>query len=63
MIAEEIKKIHAILSELQVSVAQLGKGTRDLPLIKKGQEETNSILRTIINVIDGLKTKKSWFKF
>jgi hypothetical protein len=63
LISGEIRKINVILSDLQASFTIIGRGASELPAIKKGQEETKSILRDITNTIEGLKPKKGWFKF
>lgn len=63
LIADEIKKLNLILYDLQNSVLSLGKEIKEIKEIRREQKETNSILRDIINIFEGLRAKKSWFKF
>ena len=62
-IMAEFEKIQKILSDMNTSLSDIRKGVRELPAIRKDQEDMNRTLRDIISTLEGLKPKRSWFRF
>jgi mutual gliding-motility protein MglA len=60
---DEIRRVYEALTDLRNSVSSLHREIKILKDIKKGHEETNAILRDLLQAFEDGRTRKSWFRF
>ncbi|MDA8079776.1 MAG: ADP-ribosylation factor-like protein [Nitrospiraceae bacterium] len=62
-LVDELAQANGTLTDLKNAVYILSKEVKELKEIHRGQEETNSLLRSLVSVFEGLKTGRRWFRF
>jgi len=69
-ISDNLAKITASVSEMKDSISAIGnlmvnlcRDIKEIKDIKREHRETNTLLQNMIEILEKLKTKKSWFGF